>query len=126
MTRKGAQAVADNLKSLMEYFGHSQMDLSRASRVSQRTISNLLNPDAGHSPTLDKLERIAEAYGLEVWQLHIPGLDVEAVVGSGRKQFASVVYSYLQADSNGRAYLARVGEKESAYRLTDQTDRKAE
>lgn len=126
MTRKSAEVVAENLEALMGYRGDKQAGLARRAGVSQRTVSNLLNPKAGHSPTLDKLERVANAYGLEAWQLQIPGLDAEAMLGSGHRQFQSVVYSYMQADSNGRAYLARVGEKESAYRLTDQTDRKAE
>jgi transcriptional regulator with XRE-family HTH domain len=56
----------------------TQTQIAEKSGVSQRSVSNLLNCDKPetNAPTLDTIEDVARAYGLEAWQLL---LDREAV-----------------------------------------------
>ena len=53
--------------------------IKTASGVSERAVGYILQEDGGN-PTLAHLEALAGAYHLEVWELLMPGLDVEKVV----------------------------------------------
>ena len=57
------------LKELMRQRGWTQRDLSMASGVSQRQISNLVK--GTQSATLDTAEAIAQAFDLQTWHLLI-------------------------------------------------------
>lgn len=111
------QAVADNLNKLMEHHGHKQTQVAQKSGVSQRTVSNLLNPHPGHSPKTSSVSAVAHIYGLEGWQLQIPGQSLEILLEGQKMQ--KVVYSYTGADKEGRGYIEHVSEKERAYRVHD-------
>lgn len=71
------QVVAENLAYRMEKAGMSQSSLAAKAGVSQKTISNYLNPEQRTegskgkqgSPKLWELERVAQALGVEVWEL---------------------------------------------------------
>lgn len=71
------QVVAENLAYRMEKAGMSQSSLAAKAGVSQKTISNYLNPEQRTegskgkqgSPKLWELERVAQALGAEVWEL---------------------------------------------------------
>ena len=69
-----AQLLSDNLKKLMEASEHltAQGDVGTAAKTDQTTIGRILNMTI--SPTLDKVDAIARAFGLEAWQLLTPGL----------------------------------------------------
>lgn len=69
--------LADNLEYFMGEKGWNQSDLARASKVSQRSISNYLNPTR-RDPTgsgkessakLVEISMIAAALGVEIWEL---------------------------------------------------------
>ena len=74
------QVFADNLKALMEYKGLNQPALAEKIGVSQKTVSNCLNPgnrDASatgveRSANLTNVDRIAKALGTESWQMLRP------------------------------------------------------
>lgn len=51
-----------------------QSDLHRRSGVAQSTIGRIL-ADKGENARIETLERIAKAYGLQAWQLLIPGVN---------------------------------------------------
>jgi transcriptional regulator with XRE-family HTH domain len=51
----------------------SQAELARRAHCDQRTIGRILSMDM--SPTADMLDRIAQVFGLEAWQMMVPGLD---------------------------------------------------
>lgn len=69
------QLVADNITKLMSMSGDckSQLSLSKRSGIGQSTISNYLRPEEYEgSPQIDKLQKIANCFGLETWQLLHP------------------------------------------------------
>jgi transcriptional regulator with XRE-family HTH domain len=69
--------IAVNVRHLMELSEDckSQPSLAKKSGVSQRTVSNLLNPDRHEMwPQLDSLQLIANCFGLETWRILHPTL----------------------------------------------------
>lgn len=68
--------LQQNLKSLMGTKGGptSQGELFRKSGVAQATIGRIL-ADGGENARIETVSKIAKAYGLEGWQLMIPGMD---------------------------------------------------
>lgn len=71
------EVVAENLAYRMAKAQMSQTALAQKAGVSQKTISNYLNPEQRTegskgkqgSPKLWELERVAQALGAEVWEL---------------------------------------------------------
>lgn len=72
---KPRDVLALNLKALMaaKVGPTSQSELKRRSGVAQATIGRILSKDV--APTTETLAQIAEAYGLEGWQLMVPGME---------------------------------------------------
>lgn len=69
------QLVATNITKLMGMSDdcQSQLALSKKSGIGQSTISNYLRPEEyDGSPQIDKLQKIANCFGLETWQLLHP------------------------------------------------------
>lgn len=60
--------IAIKIKNMREDAGLNQRELSAKSGVSQKTISNLEDPES-HSCQLDKLQAIATAFNIELWEL---------------------------------------------------------
>lgn len=102
----------------MERHGYTQKGLADRAGVSQRTISNLLDPEK-HSPTLESVDAVAAAFGLEGWHLIIPTLvdDLE-----GDTSIASMVKAYMRSSQNGKRHILRVAEREAEYQATGSTD----
>lgn len=69
-----ARSLAQNLRVLMD--AHPDLDsnpkLGKKTKLGVSAISRLLN---GHNATLETLDRIAEAFHVQTWQLLMPGLD---------------------------------------------------
>ena len=71
---KHAETLANNLMALMRSRKiTSDAGLAKLANVDQKTIWRIRHHE--QSPTVDKLESIAQAFGLHVWQLLIPDLD---------------------------------------------------
>lgn len=68
--------LAMNLKALMasKHGPRSQSELRRKSGVAQATIGRILS-DGGENARIETVEKLARAYGLDGWQLMIPGMD---------------------------------------------------
>lgn len=67
MNSKAVQRFAKNMKSIREMKGMSQGDIYRATKIDRAYISNL---EAGkQNPTLETIEKIAGALGVEVSEL---------------------------------------------------------
>lgn len=91
--------LARNLKAAMEAAnggeGISQNGLAAKSKVAQTGIGYMLNPDARlprangkrSSPTLQAIEQVAHALGLEAWQLLHPNPAEAPLSDSQRKLF---------------------------------------
>nr|MDQ2694713.1 helix-turn-helix domain-containing protein [Pseudomonadota bacterium] len=87
--------------------GWSQRELARRAGVSQKTISNLENVAASReSPKMDIVERVANAFGQELWQLLIP------------EETERLIVNYTHASPNGRQHIDRIAELEAKYGQT--------
>lgn len=84
------QILAENLAHFMRERHLNQVGLSKRSGISQRSISNYLNPDArasgksGKAPSakLSEVELIADSLDIEAWQLLRKMSDSERVLYS--------------------------------------------
>lgn len=91
----------------------SQSELARRSGVAQKTISNWLAPERGGAPQIDKLDRVARVYGLDVWQLLVPDLPDDMLLLGHLKK---LVANYRKISSlRAREYIDRVAEAEAGY-----------
>lgn len=98
----------------MEQHGLRQHALAKKAGVSQRTISNLLNPDAaGNSMLLVNVDKVAAAFNLPGWRLMIPGQDEDLLSSASMDR---LVTNYMEADKKGREYIEHVAAKEALYR----------
>lgn len=112
--RKVRETLAKNLERLMKARAPAltQKQLAARSGVSQRTISNMLNPGSGVSPMLENIELIAVAFSLEPWHLLIPDLPDELLRS---KTVEKLVQTYAQLGDDGRASVTRIAENEVRY-----------
>ena len=65
--------LADNVKRLMAHHRLAQAGVAKRAGMDQKTISRIIRRE--HSPSIDKLSGLAEAFGLQAWQLLVPYLD---------------------------------------------------
>jgi transcriptional regulator with XRE-family HTH domain len=116
------QALAKNVRLLMEHYQLNQTRMALRADVSQRTISNVLNAECENSPTLDIVEKIATCFGLMTWHLLVPGLTLELLLNS---RIESVVKNYATASHEGREMISRVSDREATIAYTvELADRK--
>ncbi len=110
--------LARNVNALMVRRKYAQMDLAKASGVSQRAVSNICNPN-GPSPTLKTVDALANAFGLEGWHLIMPRLldDLD-----GGTSLASLITNYDQAEAEGKRHILRVAEREAEFRRASNGD----
>lgn len=68
--------LSHNLRALMAAHLEltSQSALHKRSRVAQATIGRILGP-RGENARIETVERLARAFGLEGWQLLVPGME---------------------------------------------------
>ena len=109
------ETIAANTAKLKAHFGLSQKDIAKRAGLSQRTISNALNPGSVDSITAGTIEKLADCFGIEGYQLLIPSLPIEELLG---KRIQKVIECYAQADAEGRENIARISENEMRYRVT--------
>ena len=69
-----AEILSDNIASLMaDRQITSDAQLGKLATIDQKSIWRIRNRD--QSPTVDTLEKLASAFGLQAWQMLIPNLD---------------------------------------------------
>jgi transcriptional regulator with XRE-family HTH domain len=98
----------------MEY--HNAMPqtlLAKKSGISQRTISNVINPGSVGSITTDTLEKLANYFDLEPYHLMIKDLPIEELLS---KRIEKLIECYSQSTSEGRENIKRIAENEVRYR----------
>ncbi len=73
--RTSREVIAKNLFHLMESAPHlnSQPKVAARSGLGQTSIGRILRTEAG--ATVDSLDAIAKAFGIEPWHLLVPNLD---------------------------------------------------
>lgn len=107
--------IADNTSKLKSHLSMSQKDIAKKAGLSQRTVSNALNPGSVDSLTMESIEKLAECFGIEPYQLLIPNLPIEELLS---KRIQKVIECYSQANPDGRENIARIAENEMRYRIT--------
>ena len=107
-----AKNFARNLKLVMEYHGDSQKKLEKRSGVSQKTISNMLNPGDDTSPGFDKVALVAAAYKIKTWQFLLPNAPLDILIN---KSVEKLVESFLQIDKLSQETVLQVTENSARY-----------
>ncbi len=104
--------LVKNLRYLMRREDLSQSALSRKSGVSQKAISNILNPEVKQSPSIETIEKLARAFNLKGWHMIMPRLaeDCKNVV-----DFEQVYIDWLASNEKGRELIKMVAEREAAF-----------
>lgn len=109
-----AKNIAKNLDLLMNYFKDTQAKVSsRCVDVSQKTISNLLNPKDDTAPNLDIVSDVANnAYKIPTWMLLLPDPPIEIFLNH---QFQKHIDNFLHADKSTRDFVSHVLEGPALY-----------
>lgn len=93
MTNESAafKALSDNLKKLMARHKQmrSQAAIGKAAGIDQTTAGRILN--GKNAPSVDTLDGLAKAFGLEPWQLLLPNLNIERIELAGSASADAVV-----------------------------------
>lgn len=114
LTRKEPrQALAANVKYLMDEHGDNQKTLAKRSGVSQSNIHYVVATD--RHVRLDTVEAIAAAYGLEGWHLINPNLPADLLESPTLKK---LIQTYIESSPEGRAMIDAVAEREAAYKAS--------
>ena len=109
------ETLAANIKALLNIWKWDQKKLAEKAGVSQKTISNMVNPDSGINPQLDNVEKVATAFGLSAWHLIIPNLPEELLRNGSLEHLAEL---YIRLPEDAREVINRVAERECAYSKT--------
>ena len=88
--------VAENLRRLRERYPElsTQKVLASRSGVGEGTIGRITRKEAACG--IDSLEAIAGAFGLEAWQMLIPGLDPDSPPSLGTSQTEQAILKTVQ------------------------------
>lgn len=96
------------------------LQLEAQTDIGKSTLYRILDPRAKNPAQLDTLERIAAAFGLQVWQLLVPRmdpLDPPAVIGERQMSVLRSVFAQTRATG-----VANVEQPESPKRHQEQAD----
>lgn len=109
-----AELLAHNLRLMMKKHGYSKAELERRSGVSDRHIAYILTMERVAS--IDVVESIAKAFGLQAWQLIHEKLTDDSAVNHKVEQ---VISDYMNASDDGRKLIFMVAEREAKYGQKD-------
>lgn len=107
-----AKNLSRNLRRLMEFFDANQTEVAQKAGVSQKTISNMLNPGEEKSPQLNKIEVVAKSFGLQTWHLLLPNCPDELLFNHSIEK---LVENYMLNDTKGRNATLSVSEVRAQY-----------
>ena len=113
------EAVAGNLKKLMDHFGLTQEKLAEATGLAQRTIGYALKPGSIGSITTTTIEELAKYFKIEAYHLLIPDLPLEELLS---RRLEHVIHSYAAANTEARENISRIAENELRYCLSGNKD----
>lgn len=113
MTQSIHEIIANNVERLMDYHKiATQTELSRKTKIPQRTISNVLTPGSVGSLTSKTIEKLAKYFNLEPYHLLIPDLPIEELLN---KRIEKIIECYSQSSPEGRENIKRIAENEMRY-----------
>lgn len=109
---KPVDIIVENLRALMRATSIKKKQLAQKSGVSERMIGYILAKEK--TPTVDITDAIAKPFGLEGWQLLIPGVRADLAKAG---KLSKLMQNYSIASDNGREYIDRVAEQEAKYQV---------
>lgn len=89
MKTNNRKILSENLNLLMKHHEDTQASLGKKIGASQKTVGNYLRSDYPITPTLEKIEDIANAYKTEVWKLFVENADINFL--TTKDSFVTVV-----------------------------------
>lgn len=104
------ETLIKNLRFLMKKEKLSEEVLGKRCGVAQKTINNILNGES--SPTIDTLDKIAGAFGLNSWHLILQDLPDDLIKSAS---IANLYKAYIAATDEGRQLIDHVAEREARY-----------
>lgn len=113
-----ARNFAKNLELLMKYHKDTQATLAKKSGVSQKTISNMLNPGDEKSPNLKNVAMIANTYKIKLWHILYPNANLDLLINSGMEKF---IQNYASANTEERQAWAHIAEITAKYKSKTET-----
>lgn len=117
-----ADALAENVRQLMEHHGLSQLTLAKKSGVGQATLSGLLSEEPGaprRNPRAETIDKLAAFLGIPSWALCMPGVPLDMLLGG---EVQSIVGNLIAATPAGRDTIRRLAEAEGRYALITSAD----
>lgn len=115
-TESCMQIVSKRVRFLRDTRGWTQDYLARKAQVAQKTISNIEHGGGEGRDTLKlkNLEKIAKAFGFELWVFLIP--DDEFIRNPiVSKQLGDLISFYLQSTVEGKQDICKVAEVVAKY-----------
>ena len=92
-----------------------QTKLASESGMSQTSISNLLDAEGQHSPTIRTAEAVARAFGLSLWHLFLPTL-IEDL--NSDTSIHAIYLAYQKSTPEGRRHIQRIAEREAEFNVS--------
>lgn len=108
------RALSSNVSVLMLSKGWKQPQLAQHAGIAQTSVSNIVRPDSGKSPTLSSIQAVAVAFRVPPWMLLIP--DIPPTLLKSR-DLQKLVASFIRLEKAGAEQVARVAEAEARYQI---------
>lgn len=106
--------LARNLRSVFDKRGLSARSVAKAIKVSNKTVSNMLNGDG--APQLDKLISVAAYLNIPLWQLLSPAIDPSHF---GNALLHEIVEGVVRLSETGQAAVRRTIKGEALLAKTE-------
>lgn len=111
------RALARNVGELMRIKDWRQPQLASHAGIAQTSVSNIVRPESGRSPTLANIEAVASALRVPAWMLLIPEIPSSLL---GSRDLPKLIDSFLRLEKSGAEQVARVAEAEARYQVSRQ------
>lgn len=98
MKKSSKEVLAENLAKLMHQAGQhalNQKEVGLRARCNQRTIGRVLNQE--QAATVELLDGLAAAFGIQAWQLLVPDLDPQNLPVQSVTRRQMVSYNQLRS-----------------------------
>lgn len=113
-SNKTRETLANNLNYLIKINGDSGESVAKRCGISAKTVNNARKTE--HSVTLDVIDKIASAFGLNGWHLIMPNLPDDL---KSSKQIEQLYSNYTAASADGRDMIEKIAEREADYANKD-------
>jgi len=104
-----AAVLSENIQALLREHGWSKRKLSQHCGVSDRYIATIITQE--HRPTAEVVQKIAEAFGIQAWELMLPGLAI-SLAKTG--VLSDLILDFMRASESARAYILTLLQREAA------------